>query len=125
MSYSNRQFSFLKDVSLLITFIAKNGWKATGGDLYRSNPEQERLFKMGRSNARAGESRHNSRMAIDLNFWDSDGGYMGVQLDEMGRDKHQAKMQFIGDYWKSLNPKNKWGGEFKSLYDYGHFERGD
>lgn len=125
MSYSNRQWAFLKDVSLLINFIAKSGWKATGGDLYRSNPEQERLFNMGRSNARPGESRHGSRMAIDLNFWDSDGAYMGIQLDILGRDKHQEKMQFIGDYWKSLHPKNKWGGEFKSLYDYGHFERGD
>ena len=79
---------------------------------------------MGRSKARAGESQHNSRLAIDLNFWDANGDYMGVQLDTLGRDVHQEKMQFIGDYWKSLNPRNKWGGEFKSLYDYGHFERG-
>ena len=125
MSYSNKQWSFLKDVSLLITFIASNGWKATAGDAYRSNAEQDRLYNKGLSKARAGHSRHNSRMAVDLNLWDDNGDWMQIQLDSLGREQHQAKVQFIGDYWKSLNPKNRWGGEFKSLYDYMHFERGD
>lgn len=125
MSYSNKQWSFLKDVSLLITFIASHHWKATGGDLWRSNEEQDRLYNDGKSQKVAGQSRHNSRMAIDLNLWDANGDILSIQLDTLGREQHQAKVQFIGDYWKSLNPKNRWGGEFKSLYDYMHFERGD
>jgi hypothetical protein len=29
----------------------------------------------------------------------------------------------IGAYWESLYPKNRWGGNFKSLVDCPHFER--
>ena len=125
MTYSNRQWSFLKDVALLITYIAKEGWKATGGDLYRSNAEQDRLFDEGLSKARAGQSRHNSRMAIDLNFWDEHGSYMEMPRDKIHRVTHKNKMAFIGEYWKSLHPKNRWGGDFNSIYDPYHFERID
>jgi hypothetical protein len=29
----------------------------------------------------------------------------------------------LGAYWESLHPKNRWGGNFKSLVDCPHFER--
>jgi hypothetical protein len=29
----------------------------------------------------------------------------------------------LGVYWESLYPKNRWGGNFKSLVDCPHFER--
>ena len=29
----------------------------------------------------------------------------------------------VGAYWESLHPKNRWGGNFKSLVDCPHFER--
>ena len=125
MSYSNKQWSFLKDVSLLITFIAKSGWKATGGDLWRSNEEQNRLYSIKRSRAKAGESQHNNRMAIDLNFWDENGDYMPIQAETIGREAHDEKLKFIADYWESLHPKNKAGLYFDSIYDPYHFERGN
>ena len=125
MSYSNKQWSFLKDVSLLITFIAKEGWKATGGDLYRSSEEQQRLYDKGYSKALPGQSRHNSRMAIDLNLWDENGDLVTMPKDKIHQVTHKNKLAFIGEYWKSLNPKNRWGGDFNSIYDPNHFERGD
>jgi hypothetical protein len=29
----------------------------------------------------------------------------------------------VGEYWQSLNPKNQWGGFWKSFKDVPHFER--
>jgi len=125
MSYSNRQFSFIKDFALLVMFCAQQRWKVTGGDLWRSDAEQERLYDMGRSKAHAGESRHNSRMAIDLNFWNVDGIHMPFIERDLGRDEHDTQLALIADYWESLNPKNKAGLYFKSFRDPYHFERGD
>ena len=125
MSYSNRQFSFIKDVALLIMYCAQQRWKVTGGDLLRSNEEQDRKYKLGLSKARGGESRHQSRMAIDLNFWNTDGVYMPYVEEEDGRDAHDSQLALIADYWESLNPKNRAGLYFKSIRDPYHFERGD
>ena len=125
MSYSNRQFSFIKDVALLIMYCAQQGYKVTGGDLYRSNEEQERKYNLGLSNAVGGKSRHQYRMAIDLNFWNVDGVYMPYIERDFGREEHDKQMKLIADYWESLNPKNKAGLSFKSIRDPYHFERGD
>ena len=80
---------------------------------------------MGRSKAHAGESRHNSRMAIDLNFWNVDWIHMPFIERDLGRDEHDTQLALIADYWESLNPKNKAGLYFKSFRDPYHFERGD
>jgi hypothetical protein len=29
----------------------------------------------------------------------------------------------LGAYWENMHPKNRWGGNFKSLVDCPHFER--
>jgi hypothetical protein len=29
----------------------------------------------------------------------------------------------VGEYWESLNPKNQWGGHWKSFKDVPHFQR--
>ena len=125
MSYSNKQFSFLKDVALLIMYCAQQRWKVTAGRMYSSNEEQDRLYKEGLSNAKAGESRHNCRMAIDLNFWNVEGVYMPFVENEEGKDEHDSQLAKIADYWESLNPKNRAGLYFKSIRDPYHFERGD
>ena len=125
MSYSNRQFSFIKDVALLVMFCAKQYWKVTGGDLYRSNEEQERKYQQGLSKAHGGESRHQFRMAIDLNLWNIDGVYMPYVERDEGREEHDKQLKLITDYWESLNPKNKAGLNFKTFRDPYHFERGD
>jgi hypothetical protein len=57
-------------------------------------------------------SIHLKRCAIDLNFF-KDGKLIW--------DREQLAP--IGAYWQSLNPKNRWGGNFKTLVDVPHFER--
>jgi len=123
MSYSDKQWEFLKDLAKLIKFIEYRGWKATGGDLERSYAEQERKYGAGLSKAKAGKSRHNVKMAIDLNFWDESGTYLPKL--PLTKDDHDDKMEFIAQYWEGLSDKNRAGLYFKSIYDPYHFERLD
>lgn len=58
------------------------------------------------------DSIHLKRCAIDLNFF-KDGKIIW--------DK--AVLASLGKYWESLHPKNRWGGNFRSLVDCPHFER--
>lgn len=82
----------------------------TGGELYRT-PEQQQIYvNTGRSKTM--NSNHLRRCAIDLNFF-MDGKIVW--------DK--AQLSPLGSYWESLSPKNRWGGNFKSLVDVPHFER--
>lgn len=122
MSYSDRQWAFLKDAGKLIAHIDEIGWKATGGDLYRSNDEQERKYKAELSKAKGGQSRHQSKMAIDLNLWDENGAY--IPHLELEPEELKDKLIPVAEYWKDLNPKNRWGGDWR-FFDPFHFERID
>jgi hypothetical protein len=110
MSLSQEQAAFLLDACKLIEYATQVGWTVTGGELYRTPEQQEIYLKTGRSKTMA--SNHLKRCAIDLNFF-KDG--------KLVWDKTQLAP--IGAYWESLHPKNRWGGNFKSLVDVPHFER--
>lgn len=94
----------------LIQHATEQGWTVTGGELYRTPEQQEIYLKTGRSRTMA--SNHLKRCAVDLNFF-KDG--------KLVWDKTQIAP--LGAYWESLHPKNRWGGNFKSLVDVPHFER--
>ena len=110
MSLSQEQAAFLLDTCKLIQYATEQGWMVTGGELYRTPEQQEIYLKTGRSKTMA--SNHLKRCAIDLNFF-KDGKLIW--------DKQMLAP--LGQYWESLNPKNRWGGNFKSLIDVPHFER--
>lgn len=110
MSLSREQAAFLLDVCKLINYATEQGWMITGGELYRTPEQQEIYLKTGRSKTMA--SNHLKRCAVDLNFF-KDG--------QLIWDKNQIAP--LGAYWESLNEKNRWGGNFKSLVDVPHFER--
>ena len=109
MSLINEQWEFLQDVAALITFIAKVGLTATGGELYRTTYQQAEYVRTGRS--KTPNSKHLKRLAIDLNFF-KDG--------ELVSDKES--LHSVGDYWEHLDPANNWGGHW-DFYDPGHFQR--
>lgn len=110
MSLVKEQAEFLLDVCELIEFATAQGFVVTGGELART-PEQQALHvKAGRSKTM--NSIHLKRCAIDLNFF-KDGKIIW--------DK--GMLAPVGAYWESLHPKNRWGGNFKSLVDCPHFER--
>ncbi len=110
MSMVAEQAAFLLDVCKLIQHANEQGWVITGGELYRTPEQQAIHFKAGRSKTM--NSVHLRRMAIDLNFF-RDG--------KLVWDREQIAP--LGKFWESLNPKNRWGGNFRSLVDVPHFER--
>jgi len=111
MSLSNEQWEFLKDVAALIYYAEHRpdkDYKLTGSELYRT-PEQAEL------NAKKGigieRSLHTSRLAIDLNLF----------INNKYQTNSKAYRE-LGEFWKGLNYKNRWGGDF-SRSDGNHFER--
>lgn len=58
------------------------------------------------------KSLHLSRLAADFNIF-KDGGIVS----------NPDTLKPLGDYWQSLDPKNRWGGFFKTRLDLPHFER--
>ena len=115
MSISPRvdgQAAFLLDVCRLIARATQLGFVVTGGELYRTQEQQEIYVRTGRS--RTMNSLHGDRRAIDLNFfWQGKPCY----------DK--AILAPLGAFWESLHPLNSWGGNGVSLVDTPHFSRGD
>jgi hypothetical protein len=110
MSMVAEQQAFLLDACKLINYATEKGWVITGGELFRTPEQQEIYLKTGRSKTM--KSLHLNRCAIDLNFF-KDGKLIW--------DKNSISE--LGTYWESLNPKNRWGGNFSKFLDVPHFER--
>jgi D-alanyl-D-alanine carboxypeptidase len=112
MNLSGEQSAFLEDVSKLIIFVhnVDGGVLMTEGEGYRTLEQQQIYFNAGKSKTM--NSNHLRRLAHDFNF---------VKDGQMITD--HATLKKYGDFWESLNPLNRWGGNFSNLDDYDHFER--
>jgi len=115
MSLSEQQHLFLVDVAKVIRFVEGMHLRCTGGHLWRSPEEQQRLVDEGRSTTM--QSKHLSRLAIDFNFFRQDAKGRWILCMKKGI------LQPIGDYWEELSPYNAWGGNWESFVDLPHFER--
>ena len=106
MTLGEKQRKFTRLVGILIGWAYDNGYELTFGEAYRT-PEQAQL------NAQKGSgianSLHISRLAIDLNLF-VEGQYVS------GTESYRP----LGDYWKTLDPEARWGGDF-SRPDGNHF----
>jgi len=87
----------------------------------RTFAEQDALFEIGRrgivgerkvTNARGGESPHNFGEAVDV--YPLEGGKVGIP------PVSDSRWQAIGNSGKAVGLK--WGGDFKTLKDYPHWE---
>ena len=114
---SDEQWEFLKDFAILINYADVQGYKLTVGELYRTMYQQRHYIKVGLSQTY--NSRHLKRRAGDLNLF-INGKFCGYSNDRECQEAYKD----LGSYWKSLNPKNVWGGDWKSIVDEPHFERG-
>lgn len=108
MKQSDHQWEFLKDLAMLIQWASNHGYKLTGAELYRTPHEATRNEMYGTG---IKDSLHTQRLAIDLNLFIDD----VYQTDSLS---HKP----LGEYWKSLSPLNRWGGDF-SRPDGNHYER--
>tara|TARA_R110001592_G_scaffold61875_1_gene189129 strand:- start:358 stop:747 length:390 start_codon:yes stop_codon:yes gene_type:complete len=127
MSLNKEQFEFTKDVASLIVYANLLGIDLTFGEAHRTN-SQVLLNFFGYKVVKGGilgiklvkskklsktlNSNHLKRLAVDFNFFIN---------GKLTYDKH--KLAELGQFWESLNPKNRWGGNFKSFTDTPHFER--
>lgn len=113
MKQSERQAEFLLDVCLLIQWVDRHkNWYVTGGELHRLPWVQKQLKEQGKSNTL--ESNHQKRLAIDLMLF----------IDGEWQQDTEAYAP-LGEFWESIRPENRWGGNFTSLKDGVHFERTD
>ena len=110
MKTTDHQWQFLQHVSELIRFAAMRGVKLTAGEMFRPAEMQAIYVQKGLSNTLSGN--HQKRMAVDFNFF----------INESLVYEHPLIIE-LGQYWESLSPLNRWGGNFKSLKDTPHFER--
>lgn len=107
MKLSEAQQIFALNVSKLIAWIYEKGWACTIGEVYRT-PEQALIYEAQGKGIK--NSLHCSRLAVDLNLFVS-----GVYKVESDAYKE------LGGFWKTLNPLNRWGGDWKSK-DANHFQ---
>lgn len=111
MTLAQEQAAFLLDVTRLVRYAtAQLGFMVTAKELGRTVEQQEIYVKTGRSKTM--NSNHLRNCAIDL-YFHKDG--------KLVYDREVLRP--VGQYWESLNPKNSWGGNWKSFKDIPHFER--
>jgi hypothetical protein len=107
MTLGEQQRLFTKLVGQLIGYAYDNDFELTFGDAFRT-PEQ------AKTNAAAGSgiasSLHTQRLAIDLNAFKG-GVYQSLT----------EQYAMLGEYWKTLHPLCRWGGDFHARPDGNHF----
>ena len=118
MKLSEQQAIFTLNVAKLILYIYQKGNKCTLGEAFRPKETAEIYADKGIG---IKNSLHTDRLAIDLNLFTISGDYITDGV-------HYAP---FGSYWKTLNSRNKWGGDFKAhqgniksvvVGDFNHFE---
>ena len=128
MSLSAKQRIFTRNIGCLIEYAYHIDIELTIGEGHRTASQillnyygYEVIEKNGtielkksRQLSKTLFSKHADRLAIDFNFFIN---------GKLTYDKN--KIAPLGEYWKSLHPDNRWGGDFKSFQPSGdtpHFE---
>lgn len=107
MTLGDKQKLFAKLVGKLLTWVYENSiYTVTFGEAYRTSEQAKINAQKGRGIA---NSLHTQRLAIDLNLF-VEGFYQ----------TNSEKYRPLGDFWKSLHPLCRWGGDFKKP-DGNHF----
>ena len=115
MSLSAQQRIFTKNVAKLIDYAYCNGIELTFGEAYRTREQQ--LIYVQSLKSKTMNSNHLRRLAVDFNFFID--GHLTYRWEDVKK---------VGDYWESLDPKNRWGGDFNrddkknGFIDTPHFE---
>ena len=89
---------FSLNLAKLIIRIYEQGYTCTGGEWWRT-PEMAEIYAARGKGIT--DSLHIRRLAIDLNLF----------KERVYLNTSEAHRTF-GEYWKSLNSINRWGGDF-------------
>ncbi|HET8885245.1 MAG TPA: M15 family metallopeptidase [Salinimicrobium sp.] len=115
MTLSEKQRIFTRNIAKLIEYAYCNNIELTFGHAWRSEEEQRRLVNEGKSQTM--NSNHLNRLAVDFNV------FVDGELTWKWED-----IKPLGDYWETLNDKNRWGGDWNNneikdgFIDSPHFE---
>lgn len=109
MKLQVQQAAFAHDIAKLIMYVFEQGFTVTFGEAYRTQEQAEIYEKEGKG---IRDSLHCKRLAIDIFIFNKEGNLL--------QEKHDYEP--FGEYWASLDPKNRWGGIFPRV-DCVHFER--
>ena len=101
MTLGQKQRMFAKLAAQLIQYACAQGYEVTLGDAYR-DPRVHGDMGVKKSYSSASSSPK-ERLAIDLNLF-KDGQYLTTS------EAHKP----LGEYWKSLHPDCRWGGDFRT-----------
>lgn len=85
---------------------------------YRDNTEQDKLYAEGKSNARAGESKHNTYLskAVDI---------APYPIDWNNKERFRQLAEIMLEVAEAKSIKLVWGGNWKTIVDMPHFELED
>lgn len=111
MRLTELQQAFARDLISLFKYIHDQGYAFTLGEAYRTAEQAELYAKTGKG---IKNSLHCKRLAIDINLFNDKNEFLSETKDH----------EVFGKYWESLNPANRWGGNFKRA-DGNHYERND
>lgn len=109
MKLSAKQAEFTKSIGLLINYATAKGYSLTFADAYR-DPRLHGEFGEKKAYGSA-NSVHKLRLAVDFNLF--------IGGEYISDSRHKAWSD-LGEFWKSLHPFARWGGDFK-LVDSVHF----
>lgn len=111
MTLSEKQCIFTLNMGKLIIWTYAAGYELSTGDAYRDPRLAELNAQQGKGIA---NSLHSRRLAIDFNLF-KDGVYQ----------PQSSSYRPLGDFWKTLDPLNRWGGDFRPMSDGNHFSMED
>ncbi len=106
MTLGEQQEIFAKDIVALLIKAFTLGYNVRLGEAQRPVEMQEIYVRDGRSKTM--NSQHLKKLAFDLFFT---------------KNNEVVYPQELGDYWESLSPENRWGGNWTSFKDKPHYER--
>jgi hypothetical protein len=98
MKLSERQQLFSRNVAKLILYMAESNYACTFGEAWRT-PEMAAIY--AKRGTGISHSLHCVRLAVDLLLF-KDGAYL----------TDTESYRPFGVYWQSLDPLNRWGGDW-------------
>jgi hypothetical protein len=99
---------FTRNLGKFLTWCDANNYHIAIDQVKRMQAEADANAASG---AGISNSLHLLGLAADVLLYDAEGNYL----------TDSAAYKVLGDYWKTLDPLNRWGGDFTSRQDGNHF----